>query len=249
MNLEINNTMFTIDKNIVFKRNFINVNNKKYYFNKNKIKIIYKNQSFSLNILSKKLDKLKYCIKDIQFCINTEDQGVRIDYSFDTMKRKFIDVLIHISLEKFILFTEDDICVFVAHEIGHLLDVNSAIKNEKKINTLNKLLILLSLLSIIISYYYQYIWILLFLILPLIIPKLYSQRLSRLHEYQADIFAVNILNNYKSVIHAYRKIINIYGDENKGILSSHPSFQDRIHYIKRKYWYLRLFDVIFSPFN
>ena len=249
MILEINNKMFTIDKNIVFKRNFINVNNKKYYFNKNKIKIIYKNHSFSLNIFLKKLEKLKYCIKDIEFCINTENQGVRIDYAFDTEKRKFLQVLIHISIEKFLLFTEDDICVFVAHEIGHLLDVNSAIKNEKKIKLLNKLLIVVSLLFIGISYYYNIYWILSFLILPLIIPFLYAKRLSRLHEYQADVFAVNIIKDYKSVIHAYKKIIKIYGDHNQGILSSHPSFKDRIYYIKRKYWYLRLFEVIFSPFS
>lgn len=252
MLLNINNDVINLeslvftDTYIIFKDKHIPIDKK------HKIYITVGNQKFSLNKLVHflKSNKEKF---PITFIISEKADSLEISYEQIVSTGKFANLEVYINNELLSFFHEDEISVYIFHEIGHLLDIKNELKFERYKKNVHNLFHVLIFATLGYSYYLELnklsqLFIMLFF--P-IVSILIERYLDRVLEYNADSYAVSIVKDYKKVVQAYEKINMYYGGQKrdpfiKRIFSTHPHFEDRISHLKMKYWYLIVWDFLFS---
>lgn len=216
---------------------------------KDSIEIILNNEKISITKLIKLIKQIGHQ-KNVYYFITEDYDNVHIEYEQNINDGNFIKIDIYIGCNMLYYFSVSDLAVFISHEVGHLLDTRNELKYEKANKIYNILFLILSIVITINKWNkYNFIQILMlfsfFGILSLLIKRYHSRKL----EYNADIYAVKILGDYHAVIQSYVKLGEYFPEEKeniKKILSTHPSINERVRYIKAKYWYLLLWDFLFS---
>lgn len=249
MLIKYNNDYFE-SKQLIFNADEILLDKKRRISKNDSIDIILSSEEFSITKLINLIKKIGYQ-ENVYYFITEDYDNVHIEYEQSMIDGSFLQIEIYIGLNMLNFFSVSDLAVFISHEVGHLLDTKNELKYEKANKIYDMLFLLLSSVITIKKWneitIFQIIIIFAFFgLISLFIKRYHSRKL----EYNADIYAVKILGDYKSVINSYIKLSNYFPEEKenyvKEILSTHPSMQDRINYIKVKYWYLRLWDFLFS---
>jgi hypothetical protein len=203
--------------------------------------------------------KKKFNFSEIDLVIESNSVDFQVNFEYDN--RNFTHL--YITMGDFYLyhFDEEDLLVFLSHELGHLIDIKNIYKSDKnnfnrlKILRMVHILIIILLMSFVKKYDFNnnvsmLIFTLSNIILALIIKllkNLKSAAESRKQEYAADKYAVQVMGNLMLVLKAYNKLALIMNDQdNRSLLSSHPSLKQRIRRLKLRYWYLLIWNKMFS---
>jgi hypothetical protein len=213
-----------------------NLNNKWISFNDN-VLIQLSDDFFDLSLLVRRIKKqrLKYLISFE--LTNDIEQLMYIEYNYGNKGLSEIKIFMHYNLIS--NFSEEDIIVFIFHEIGHLMDINHSSSNKNKLKIIN----LLSLIIIVGSAIYlkNIIIILISFILYWLFIKYIQANMLRRQEYYADSYAVGISGHVNNVINALVKLNTYTGNIDSHIFSSHPSLKQRINYLKIRYFWHYIF--------
>lgn len=203
--------------------------------------------------------KKKFNFTDIDLVIESDSMNFQVNYEYDnrTFRHLFI------SMGDFYLknFNEADLLVFLCHELGHILDVKNIYNSDKNNFIRLKLLrffyifIIILLTSVLKKYEFNnYIFMSIFIMMNLslalflkLLNKLKLAMESRKQEYVADKYAVQVMGDLMLVLAAYNKLSVVMNDnDSRSFFSSHPSLKQRIRRLKFRYWYLYLWNKIFS---
>lgn len=245
--------------------NIIKINNKDYIADSGWLLArdvpLEERDTFDLSFIIKKLNQLKKSkkLQDIILILdyNTPTMAIEINHSGNG---KISNIAISASPSFLSMLEEDDVFVFICHEIGHLLDISSLIRTERFIKTYDFFtkisgiscaialyfhlridLSYLALIGTIFLFFITYFSSLVFL------KKLITAYLSRLGEYQADILAVKLHGDLNAVINSFKVLQELEDIPlNSGWFSTHPSVLDRINHLKRTFWFRRLINKLFK---
>ena len=236
---------------IVFSKDYIFLNNKIKISKDNEFDIISNENKFSINKLINILSKNKENF-DIIFIINEETESMYIKYDQNLTTGDLLNIEVYINSFLLSEFNEEEIAIYIYHEIGHLLDINNERIFEKRKKILEVFFYIVYMIGIFLYLkkdINSYFLIAIMFVSPFCF-FLISKYLDRVLEYNADSYAVKMIKDYKKVIKAYKKIDLYYGEEKtsffRSITSTHPSFKDRISHLRYKYWYLIVWDFLFS---
>lgn len=193
------------------------------------------------------------------FTILIEDTGngmfIELFYS---PEGKVSHSVIHMNSSFISALEEKEILIFGCHELGHVLDADRLIKNQAIFKYWDLILKPLSILAIGITQF-LYIkdlpsWAQLVLFLTItftvfgtivLLKKLFQALLSRQAEYRADAFSVKIFGDLDSILNCLNLLSTIEEmPTKKNLFSSHPTFEQRIKALRRRFWYKLLLKKI-----
>lgn len=253
-------------KNDLYNLETLNIFNGFIFFGKNKYKIqdvVFiiesENRIIEMSSIYKKLDRINKKYKLKEYLIRIEKDFDNIEVSVDHTGSKIHEIEIRVGYTFIKDFTEDELLVYLAHEIGHIMDFDYTVKKNKYIAMAKSLGGVLTVLGVpgLIYYFNGYddsfkIKLLISLIIwvpsYLIFLKYLKSFLSRNQEYNADTNAVEILGDVDKVIKAFYSLqfaMESY-EEKSSIFSSHPSLNQRMKYLKKRYFYHYIWKFFFG---
>lgn len=218
--------------------------------------LVYKEVNIDLFLfidsIKKVLKKIKF--PDVEVVILKESDAMSVSFlnSYDNVEK----IVIYVGADLFLFFTLEEILIFVCHELGHVEDQKYIYKVEKKLSLISNFLKIFCsfflgagvwFLMIEASFGEKVFWLMALIFSQLIIYTLYQLyyfSLLKKKEYNADIFAANLIGDHKKVALAFVKLSKVVGeeeDEGEGFFSTHPSLSERIKYLNKYFWYKKLF--------
>ena len=248
----------------LFEVKLLNIYNGKVILNNknndlSKVEIIGPDHEIKLDSLYKELKKINNRYKLKEYLIIIDENFNNMEVSLQYKKNKIVDIKIRVGAEFLYQFTKEEILVYIAHEIGHILDFNSALKEKKILKSIKEFGKVVSTIIFPLYYYFymdtqKYPLILFFTALMMFsvsyafFIKYIKAFMSRKLEYNADVLAVKILGDVKKVIDAFYvlKIITGQNQEKSGLFCSHPSLKQRVNYLKLRFWYQYVFYWLFK---
>ena len=236
------------------------LNNKK--ISLNEIKIVGSEEEISLATIYKQLSKINKRFKIKDYIIILDDNFDNMEVQLEYRDSKIKDIVIVIGINFLYTFTEREILVYLAHELGHILDFDFSLKKKRFLNTIKEIGKIVSTLIVPVGlfYYTRYIndevsfnYLAVFSII--IFSSLYSffikyldSYYSRSQEYNADKLAVKLLGDAQEVIDAFLLLQEHTGqyDDKSSIFSTHPTLNQRINYLKVRYFYQWVWKFFFG---
>lgn len=245
-------------KNDHYEIDILNISNGNVFIDQKKINIKdvgiaiegSNGEELDMGKLYLKLEKInkKYKLEDYLIVINKNFENIEVEVQHS--KDKIHGILITIGYKFIKDFTEDELLVYLAHEIGHILDFNFTVRKHTYLKSAKVFGAIMTIIGLPALYYYQYglneyYQIKLFLVLLswiaiyAVFLKYLSSFLTRLQEYHADSNAVEILGDVEKVIVALTTLqyeLEEY-EEKSSIFSTHPSLTQRMRYLRQRYFY------------
>lgn len=158
---------------------------------------------------------------------------------------------IYLGFDLISVVDEKEIVIFACHELGHLLDAKSLISNQNFIFSFSRFikfsgLILISALyvmffqkeSTLLKTFYFLCSCLAYFGGMEIIKRMLAAYWQRRAEYEADAYAVKLFGDLDAVVRAISSLKEIEDIPTDGnLFSTHPSMDQRINALKRRFWF------------
>jgi hypothetical protein len=222
----------------------------KYYSTKN-VFLITDDNELSVGSLYSQLEKINKKYKLAEYVIAVSEDYSNMEVAVNHTGKDIHEIRIVIGVNFINDFSEEELLIYIAHEVGHVLDFKFTLRKNKYLNLIKFICCFLSIVVVPIMYYIYFglnefyqikifsIMMLLLVIYKTTIDKYFKAFFSRKQEYNADSNAVRIVGDVTKVIKALIALQYVLGsfDPKSSIFSTHPSLSQRISYLRTKYFY------------